>query len=101
MRVVVFFDQPVLTAKNKRDYRSFRKYLIKSGFLMEQESVYSKLAPNSTVADAIIENIKKNKADDGLIEVLKVTEKQYENMVFITGSKKKEVIDSNERLLIL
>ena len=101
MRVVVFFDLPVLTAKNKRDYRSFRKYLIKSGFLMEQESVYSKLAPNSTVADAIIENIKKNKADDGLIEVLKVTEKQYENMVFITGSKKKEVIDSNERLLIL
>ncbi len=101
MRVVVFFDLPVLTAKNKRDYRSFRKYLIKSGFLMEQESVYSKLAPNSIVADAIIENIKKNKADDGLIEVLKVTEKQYENMVFITGSKKKEVIDSNERLLIL
>lgn len=68
---------------------------------MEQESVYSKLAPNSTVADAIIENIKKNKADDGLIEVLKVTEKQYENIVFITGTKKKEVIDSNERLLIL
>lgn len=68
---------------------------------MEQESVYSKLAPNSNVADSIIDNIKKNKTDEGLIEVLKVTEKQYEKMVFVTGNKKNEIIDSNERLLIL
>ncbi len=101
MRVIVFFDLPVLTEKNKRDYRNFRKYLIKSGFLMEQESVYSKLAPNSNVADAIIDNIRRNKVDEGLIQVLKITEKQYSNIEFITGEKKHEVLDSDERLVIL
>ena len=37
MRVLVFFDLPVLTEANRRDYRIFRKYLIKSGFMMIQE----------------------------------------------------------------
>ena len=44
MRIIVFFDLPVITAKSRRDYYNFRKYLIKSGFVMMQESVYCKLA---------------------------------------------------------
>ena len=47
MRIIVFFDLPVITAKSRRDYYNFRKYLIKylikSGFVMMQESVYCKL----------------------------------------------------------
>ena len=54
MRIVVFFDLPVLTESNRKDYRTFRKYLIKSGFMMVQESVYCKLAQNSSVADAVV-----------------------------------------------
>ena len=42
MRMMVLFDLPVLTEKQRRDYREFRKYLIKSGFFMLQESVYCK-----------------------------------------------------------
>ena len=61
MRVMVFFDLPVITSANRKDYRDFHTYLIKSGFLMMQESVYCKLAQNSTMAESIIENIKKNK----------------------------------------
>ena len=49
MRVIVFFDLPVLTDANRIDYRTFRKFLIKSGFMMIQESVYCKLAQNSSM----------------------------------------------------
>lgn len=101
MRLVVFFDLPVLTDKNRRDYRQFRKFLIKSGFLMLQESVYCKLAQNSTAADSILDNIKKNKPDDGLVQVLKVTEKQYSKMEFIVGGGKSEVLNTDERLIVL
>ena len=55
MRVMVFFDLPVITSANRKDYRDFHKYLIKTGFLMMQESVYCRLAQNSTMADAIVE----------------------------------------------
>lgn len=52
MRVIVFFDLPVKTKKDRREYSNFRKYLVKSGFMMMQESVYSKLALNQNVANA-------------------------------------------------
>ena len=57
MRVIVFFDLPVLTDANRIDYRTFRKFLIKSGFMMIQESVYCKLAQNSSMADIMVDNI--------------------------------------------
>ena len=101
MRVVCFFDLPVLTVQNRREYQKFRKYLIKNGFLMMQESVYCKLVPNITAADAVIDGLNKNKPDEGLIQVLKITEKQYSNMEYILGSDKQEVINSSERLIIL
>lgn len=53
MRMIVFFDLPVLTSKQRRDYRDFRKFLLKSGFLMLQESVYCKLVQNPVVADVL------------------------------------------------
>ena len=101
MRIFVFFDLPVLTAKERRDYRQFRRFLIKSGFLMMQESVYCKLAQNSTAAEMIIDNVKKNKPNDGLVQILKVTEKQYAKMEFIVGESHSEVLDSDERLVVL
>jgi len=101
MRIIVFFDLPVLTEANRREYRMFRKYLIKSGFMMVQESVYCKLAQNSSVADAIVENVKKNKPHDGIVQALRVTEKQYNKMDFIVGEKTGEVLTSDERLVIL
>jgi CRISPR-associated endoribonuclease cas2 len=101
MRIVVFFDLPVLTESNRKDYRTFRKYLIKSGFMMVQESVYCKLAQNSSVADAVVKNIKKNKPHEGLVQVLRVTEKQYNKMDFIVGERTGDVLASDERLIIL
>ncbi len=101
MRVIVFFDLPVLTDSNRREYRKFRKYLIKSGFIMLQESVYCKLAQNSTVADTIIEKLKKNKPASGLVQAIKITEKQYAKTEYIVGESKNKVLDSDERLIVL
>ena len=101
MRVLVFFDLPVTTSENRRAYTHFRKFLLKNGFLMLQESVYCKLALNSTAVNAIVENIHKNKPEEGLIQLLTVTEKQYAKMDIIIGNIKNEVLDSDERLVIL
>lgn len=101
MRVVVFFDLPVTTSSERRMYTQFRKYLIKSGFMMMQESVYCKLAVNSSAAEAIIDNIKKNRPDNGLVQALKVTEKQFNKMEFIVGENNNEILCTDERLVIL
>lgn len=98
MRVLVFFDLPVLTAENRRAYTRFRKFLLKNGFLMLQESVYCKLALNGTAVNAIVDNVHKNKPEEGLIQLLTVTEKQYAKMDIVVGDLKSEVLDTDERL---
>ena len=101
MRVIVFFDLPTLTIENRREYARFRRYLLKSGFIMAQESVYTKLAPNASVSNAIIDNVKKNKPTNGLVQLLTITEKQYSRMEYIIGEAVNVVLDSDERLVIL
>ena len=77
MRLLVFFDLPVETAKQRKEYRKFRKYLIKEGFLMLQESVYAKLVVNDASAGAAIARMRKQRPPAGLVQVLKITERQY------------------------
>ena len=101
MRVIVMFDLPVTTSEGLKEYTRFRKFLIKSGFIMMQESVYCKLALNTTVSDALVQNIRKNKPIDGLVQVLTLTEKQYSRMEYIIGKPNSKVIDTDERIIIL
>ena len=93
MRVLVLFDLPVLTGDQRREYARFRKFLLKSGFLMLQESVYCKLALNTTAVNGIVDQIHKNKPEEGLVQLLTVTEKQYAKMDLIVGNVKSEVLN--------
>lgn len=101
MRIMVLFDLPTITEHDRRNYRLFRTHLIKSGFMMMQESVYCKLALNATAAKVITANVKKNKPPKGLVQVLVITEKQFANMEIIVGKYPTEVIDTDERLVVL
>lgn len=101
MRVFVFFDLPTETAAERRSYRKFRKLLITNGFLMMQESVYCKMVLNGSVMHSVSELIEKNKPSNGLVQLLAVTEKQFASMKFITGELKSDVVDSDERIVIL
>ncbi len=101
MRVIVMFDLPVLTDLQRKNCRYFKKFLIKNGFYMLQKSIYCKLTQNSSSADFLIENMKKNKPPEGLIQVLKITEIQFSKMISIVGEYKSETLDSTERLVIL
>lgn len=102
MRLLVFFDLPVETASQRKDYRLFRKHLIKEGYLMLQESVYAKLVTNEAASTAAIARLRKNRPPNGLVQVLKVTERQYATMEFITGERDPyDEVDTMEEFLVL
>lgn len=102
MRLIVFFDLPVDTAKQRKDYRLFRKFLLKDGYLMLQESVYAKLVVNDGAAGASVMRLRKNRPPSGLVQVLKVSEPQFATMEYITGNRTSyDEVDTMEELLIL
>ena len=49
----------------------------------------------------MVENIKKNKPSEGIVQVLRVTEKQYNKIDFIVGENTGDVLSTDERLVIL
>ena len=101
MRILVFFDLPTITGEDKRNYRKFRKCLIKNGFIMLQESVYCKMITSPSVESSVNNLLTNNKPPNGLVQSLIVTEDQYSKMKYITGEWKSDVIDSEERVIVL
>lgn len=101
MRLLVFFDLPMESGQERRAYAQFRKLLIKSGFIMMQKSVYSKLAVNQAAAEAALDLIRKHKPARGTIHAMIITEKQYARMEYILGSHSGDILDSDERFVEL
>lgn len=101
MRVFVMFDLPTETSKERRTYRKFRKYLISNGFMMMQQSIYCKLALNRSVANSITNGLHKNKPDEGLVQILIITEKQFSKMEILVGDVQDEELSDDSRLVIL
>ena len=101
MRTIVFFDLPNIYAKDRRNYMKFRKFLINEGFIMMQESVYSKIVLNTEQAKLLIERIRKKAPKKGIIQVLTITEKQYSKIEFISGEENTKIINNEDRLVIL
>lgn len=101
VRTIVFFDLPNMYAKDRRNYMLFRKFLINEGFLMMQESVYSKIVLNSIQAELLNEKIRKNAPKKGIIQLMTITEKQYANIEYIIGEPNTKIINSEDKLVIL
>ena len=101
MRTMIFFDLPNVLSRDKKNYFIFRNFLLNEGFIMMQESVYSKIILNSQQSMLLLDRIKKNAPSKGIIQVLTITEKQYAKIEYIIGKGSDRIINSEERLIVL
>lgn len=102
MRVLCMFDLPVDTDKEKREYRNFKKKLILEGFVMLQYSVYIRTCPNRQYSERLQKRLAKNLPANGNIRLLEITEKQYEDMKILVGTKSlNEKIANDERFVVI
>ena len=101
VRTIVFFDLPNIYLRDKKNYLKFRKYLLSEGFIMMQESVYSKIVLNIQQADLLLERLRKNSPKKGIIQVLTITERQYSQIEYIIGESNSKIVNTEDRLVIL
>lgn len=101
MRIILFFDLPAISKTDHREYSKFLKVIKNLGFVMYQESVYTKLALNETIVAATMKEIKNKIPKDGVISVLTITEKQFSSIDNIIGEISTDVIVTEDRVVKL
>ena len=70
MRVLIFFDLPVKTVAERKAYATFRKNLLREGFIMVQESVYSRIATTRESAGFLEGRVASFVPEEGLVQSL-------------------------------
>ena len=85
MRVLVFFDLPVKTKKQRREATRFRNFLLNDGYHMVQFSVYARVCNGMDAVNKHRGRIKNNLPENGAIRLLVITERQYEAIDILLG----------------
>lgn len=101
VRVLILYDLPMIEPEDRKIYAKFRKNILKLGCYLVQFSVYAKVIKNEVYYKSFIEKLKDILPSKGEIRVIKLTEIQYENMLFLNGSQNNfEKKISNNNLVI-
>lgn len=87
MWVLVFFDLPTETKKDKKAYALFRKNLQKEGFTMFQMSIYVRHCASMENAEVHIKRVKSFLPEFGHVAIMCITDKQFGNINVFYGSK--------------
>lgn len=90
MWILVFFDLPTETKKDKKNYTLFRKNLQRDGFVMFQFSIYIRHCASSENADVHLKRVKSFLPEFGKVGLLTVTDKQFGSMQLFYGQKPTE-----------
>ena len=92
MRLLIMFDLPTKTQSDKKSYHEFHKFLVNSGWIMEQFSVYSRITLGTGNT---------NLPPKGCVTVLELTEKQYTERKILINSTKRGSLSYNPSQLSL
>ena len=87
MWILVFFDLPTETKKDKRAHQLFRKELQKDGCSMFQYSIYVRHCASMDNAEVHIKRVKTFVPEYGSVAVMCITDKQFANSQLFNGSK--------------
>ena len=101
MRLLLFFDLPMQTDKDRKEYTRFHKFLVRNGFIMMQKSVYTKLVINNVTSASVRRHVSRNLPPAGTVELLEITENQFSKIEYLVGDAQQLVIDSMDRLVEL
>lgn len=98
MWVLVFFDLPTETKKQRRAAAKFRKELLEDGFGMFQFSIYMRFCASRENAQVHTQRVKRNLPKDGHVGILNITDKQFGMMELFVGQKETETEKPSQQL---
>ena len=88
MWMMVMFDLPVTSKKERKAATGFRTFLLDKGFSMAQYSVYMRFCAGKEQVETRLRQIERNLPNTGQVHVITITDKQYEKIIVFDGRKR-------------
>jgi CRISPR-associated protein Cas2 len=100
MWLLVTFDLPVETKKQRKAAHDFRVYLLDLGFEMSQLSNYLRFCNGKEQFDSYVRKIESNLPARGDVFVFQFTDRQYENIVRFSDQARRRRQKNPEQLAL-
>lgn len=97
--MLVMFDLPVVEKEDRKAATKFRDFLLDQGFAMAQFSVYYRMVTGKDRGATLQQKVQNNLPEYGSIQIVSITDKQYENIKTFKG-KKRDLHEKQPQLLL-
>ncbi len=94
MWVLVFYDLPTETAKQRKAAARFRKEIMGDGFSMFQFSIYVRHCASIENAQVHVKRVKSLLPEEGDVGILVITDKQFGDIEIFHCKKEKKNLDT-------
>ena len=84
MRILVLLD-PTNKRGTKKAYTDLRTFLKKDGYLRIGTELFMRVTTSRKTAEKHIRRLSEHAPPTGVVRVIRLTEKQYENIWYLTG----------------
>ena len=100
MWMFVLFDLPVVEKEERKSATAFRNFLLDEGFSMTQYSVYNRLLSGKEAVEKYSRKIFERLPEEGKVDIICITDKQYENILSYNARKGKAQKKQGQQLLL-
>jgi CRISPR-associated protein Cas2 len=98
MWVLVLFDLPTETKKERKASAGFRKKMLKDGFSMFQFSIYLRHSSSRENAEVHIKRVKSFLPEKGHVGIMCITDKQFGMMEIFYNKAEKQKPEISQQL---
>ena len=98
MWVLVLFDLPTETKRDKKAYVDFQNNMQKDGFTMCQISLHVRHCASSENAEVHIKRVKSFLPEHGQVGIMCITDKQFGNIELFYGKKSLDINTPGQQL---
>lgn len=96
--ILVFFDLPTETKKDRKAHAKFRKDILQDGFTMFQFSIYLRHCNSRENAEVHVKRVKRSLPEKGNVGILTITDKQFGDIELFHGQSIKKRPDTPQQL---
>lgn len=101
MRILVLLD-PTNKRGTKMAYTELRQFLYSDGYLRIGTELFMRITPSRKTSEKHIHRLEAHNPGTGIVRVIRLTEKQYNNIWYLTGGPDRQegIVGKNGHVLI-